>query len=522
MRTAVIILVLVVGLAGPTGPADTAAAAVCSNSFVAGLTALPDLGAGFYLGEQGGLYPGGANSVPSAHASLGLSIAGQVQPRNSAGSPDAAGKIVLLSIGVSNTSYDFTTFIATAASDSRVSSDVVLVDGGVSGHPIDFWLDLAGEPWGIVDGRLSSAGVSTAQVQVVWVMLPDRNLLPLPFPAEQVGYHDKLATVLRNLQSHFPNLKLAYLSSLAYTGYGVDHPDIEPIAFEEGFGVKWVIEDQIGGVGNLNANPASGAVVAPWLAWGPYTWANGLGPDEVVGGQPGRADGLEWLCADFTTDGIHPSDSGRAKTASMLLAHFTSAPTACPWFLAEGVACGAAPSAGFVDIAGSQFASDIIWLAAQGITNGCKPPPNALFCPEGLVTRGEMAAFLVRAVGYTDNGGGDLFVDDDGSIFENDIDILATAGVTNGCTPPPNAQFCPTGLVTRGEMAAFLSRALNLRVDGGNLFTDDDGSVFEADINKVAAAGITFGCSPPPNARFCPTEFVTRGQMAAFLHRAFG
>ena len=71
-----------------------------------------------------------------------------------------------------------------------------------------------------------------------------------------------------------------------------------------------------------------------------------------------------------------------------------------------------------------------------------------------------MAAFLVRALNYTDNGGGDLFVDDDDSIFEADIDRLATAGVTKGCNPPDNDRFCPTNNVTRGQMAAFLHRAL--------------------------------------------------------------
>jgi hypothetical protein len=54
---------------------------------------------------------------------------------------------------------------------------------------------------------------------------------------------------------------------------------------------------------------------------------------------------------------------------------------------------------------------------------------------------------------------------------------------------------------------------------GGNRFTDDDGSVFEGDIARLAAAGITRGCDPPANTRFCPGDPVTRGQMAAFLFR---
>jgi hypothetical protein len=71
-----------------------------------------------------------------------------------------------------------------------------------------------------------------------------------------------------------------------------------------------------------------------------------------------------------------------------------------------------------------------------------------------------MAAFLVRALGYTDNGGGNLFIDDDSSIFQEDIDRLGTAAVTKGCNPPINDRFCPDDNVTRGQMAAFLHRAL--------------------------------------------------------------
>ncbi|GBE23741.1 S-layer protein sap precursor [bacterium BMS3Bbin02] len=173
------------------------------------------------------------------------------------------------------------------------------------------------------------------------------------------------------------------------------------------------------------------------------------------------------------------------------------------------------------DIGESQFAGSILWLAETGITKGCNPPANDKFCPDDPVTRGAMAAFLVRFLGLTDDGGGNTFTDDNSSIFEADIAKLATAGITKGCNPPTNDKFCPDDPVTRGAMAAFLVRALGLTDDGGgNTFTDDDGSVFEADIAKLAAAGITLGCNPPTNDRFCPNDSVTRGQMAAFLNRA--
>jgi len=113
----------------------------------------------------------------------------------------------------------------------------------------------------------------------------------------------------------------------------------------------------------------------------------------------------------------------------------------------------------FVDVPTSnQFTTAVAWLAGEGITRGCNPPSNSRFCPDDPVTRGEMAAFLVRAFGYTDRGDRD-FLDDDGSVFETDIEKLAAAGVTLGCNPPANDRFCPDQATTRAQMAAFLHRA---------------------------------------------------------------
>ncbi|MCP3998127.1 MAG: S-layer homology domain-containing protein, partial [bacterium] len=175
---------------------------------------------------------------------------------------------------------------------------------------------------------------------------------------------------------------------------------------------------------------------------------------------------------------------------------------------------------GFDDIADSVFIGDILWLAESGITKGCS---DTSFCPTQYVTRGQMAAFLSRALGYTNSGDGDLFTDDDGSIFEVSIDRLATAGVTKGCNPPINDNFCPDNYVTREQMAAFLVRALNLIDQDPQIdFDDDDTSIFEDAIEKLATAGITKGCNPPTNSNFCPHDRVTRQQMAAFLNRALG
>ena len=73
-----------------------------------------------------------------------------------------------------------------------------------------------------------------------------------------------------------------------------------------------------------------------------------------------------------------------------------------------------------------------------------------------------MAAFLVRALGLTAGSSTDMFADDDASIFEDHIDRLAAAGITRGCNPPANDRFCPYSNVDRDEMASFIARALLL------------------------------------------------------------
>jgi hypothetical protein len=166
----------------------------------------------------------------------------------------------------------------------------------------------------------------------------------------------------------------------------------------------------------------------------------------------------------------------------------------------------------FVDIAGSPFFDEILWIADQGITQGCSPDR---YCPGDSVNRGQMASFLARALNLPSSST-DFFGDDNGSVHESNINRIREAGVTFGCG---DGVFCPADQVTRAQMASFLSRALNLPATSTDYFSDDTGDVHETNINRVAAAGITLGCR---TNNYCPREPVTRGQMAAFLFRAFG
>ena len=165
----------------------------------------------------------------------------------------------------------------------------------------------------------------------------------------------------------------------------------------------------------------------------------------------------------------------------------------------------------FNDLGSTTFRDDIAWLAEQGITTGCA---KALFCPNADVARDQMASFIARATGLTGTPA-DAFTDDDGNTHELNINRIYAAGITTGCGP---GLYCPAGKVRRDQMASFLSRALDLPPTATDYFTDDAGNTHQANINRIRAAGITTGCTA---TTYCPGTLVTRGQMAAFLHRAF-
>ncbi|MGH8958783.1 MAG: M15 family metallopeptidase, partial [Acidimicrobiia bacterium] len=188
------------------------------------------------------------------------------------------------------------------------------------------------------------------------------------------------------------------------------------------------------------------------------------------------------------------------------------------WFRAPDFECEDPPAYNFVGRFGDDdqnpFAPDIEWAAAEGITIGCNPPFNDWFCPRLPVTRAQMATFLVRALDLP-AASQDFFGDDSTSSHQADINSLAAAGVTTGCTA---GSYCPELSVTREQMASFLVRAFDLPTGATNPFADVGGT-HAADIAAIHEAGITTGCSLAPLS-YCPGGLVLREQMAAFLHRA--
>src|SRR5206468_2929988 len=147
----------------------------------------------------------------------------------------------------------------------------------------------------------------------------------LPFPWEPKFLQSLEVSTVQTLRERFPNLKLLYATSRIYGGYADIALNPEPHAFETGFAVKWLIGDQIAGKPELNFDAKKGAVRAPWIAWGPYLWADGV---------KGREDGLKWFKEDLRSDDhTHPSSKGCEQVSRLIKDFLKTDPTTKSWYL---------------------------------------------------------------------------------------------------------------------------------------------------------------------------------------------
>lgn len=283
-----------------------------------GLIPLTDMtGDDRYQGEDGGLYGGGKNTPPAAHEAAAKAALAQIQPLGPDGKPSASGRIVFVSISMSNATQEFSRFKSIADADPRKSSALTIVDCAQGGQAMAEWVPRDGGPWKTALQRIKSASVTPEQVQVAWVKLANKG------PRGTLQEHGrKLETdtlaVLQNARAHFPNLRVAYLGSRIYGGYATSMLNPEPYAYDSAFAARWLIQRQIKG------DDALAPEKSPLLLWGPYFWADGT--------KGRKTDALVWERADFAQDGTHPSESGRNKVAGMLLEFVATNPLARGWF----------------------------------------------------------------------------------------------------------------------------------------------------------------------------------------------
>ncbi|TAL59771.1 MAG: T9SS type A sorting domain-containing protein [Bacteroidetes bacterium] len=300
---------------------------LCSQTSV-GYPPINDLGAGTWNTFQGGLYPNGSNYIPAAHKNAGLQLASQIQPLDANGNPDAAnGKIVFLSVGMSNCTQEFSAFMPLGNSDPGKNSKVVLVDGAQGGQTAQIICSPYAGFWTTIDNRLQTNNVTAKQVQAIWYKEANQAG---SLPPDQI-YTDSLLSqskrIMNIIKTRYPNAKICYVASRIYGGYASSTLNPEPYAYLQGWVKKWLIDDQINGDAMLQHSGATPN--SPWIAWGTYNWADGT---------TARSDGLTWVCPiDFQNDGTHPSNAGAGKVAGRLLTFLDTDSTAC-WYRTGGCA----------------------------------------------------------------------------------------------------------------------------------------------------------------------------------------
>ncbi|MGY8642229.1 MAG: hypothetical protein ACKVJU_14190 [Verrucomicrobiales bacterium] len=279
---------------------------------------MTELGSEKYKGEDGGLYGGGSNEPPAVQLDAAMKASGEIQHLDADGKPFPDGKIGLFSVGMSNTTMEYSKFKQLADADPEKSPKVVIVDGAQGGQTALRWADPEAPLWKTVDARVKAAGLSDQQIQVAWMKQAEARPAQYgEFPDHVKQLQANLVKDLINLKAKFPNLKIVYLSSRIYGGYATTSLNPEPYAYEEAFAMRWLIADQIAGKAEMKNLPV--------LLWGPYLWADGE--------TPRKADGLTYTRTDLSEkDGTHPAETGRAKVATLLLDFMKTDATAKLWF----------------------------------------------------------------------------------------------------------------------------------------------------------------------------------------------
>jgi peptidoglycan hydrolase-like amidase len=254
-------------------------------------------------------------------------------------------------------------------------------------------------------------------------------------------------------------------------------------------------------------------VLAAALGWDVVTLVDLLNPSPAAsveftgtlnGGQVSIIKGASWLKSNMSLASPHVTGLVGDPTGPPVGAQDPT-PTVHP----------------FVDLEGNIHERSIDTIWQQGITAGCDVD---LYCPDGSVPRWQMAIFLVRLwplsgfdtpsnvdQGFTDIGGFNEFT-------QAQINILAQLEFTAGTSP---TTFDPNGVVSRWQMAIFLTRAIERAgitlPDGSDQgFQDLDGLLDSAKlaINQMKQLGITAGTSA---TTFDPDNPVRRDEMGTFI-----
>lgn len=258
----------------------------------------------FYMGEQGGLYPGGLNTPPAAYLAQLGALATDLADDD---------QLVVMGLGMSmmqNALAGFGPFL----NEPEVNDNLVLINGAIGSNQ-QRWEDPNYWGWNVGMQALAGAGLTAADVRVVLY----HNSWSGPsgtFPEYAEMVRDSFAITMGIIQDKYPNVDLILVNSRHYGGWNDDSKQPEPFAFWEGFSVKWLIEDRISCVSDCGA----------LLAWNAYQW--NTWPSSF-----GLPDGTIWPENYFVADGLHLSQAGQAVSGELWHEYLSGTSFTAAWYL---------------------------------------------------------------------------------------------------------------------------------------------------------------------------------------------
>lgn len=268
------------------------------------------------------LYPN-QNAMPASHRAAGNAIAASLQPLDANGKVDLAnGKILAIAEGMSNTRLEMDALLQQFIQNNpAINPQFQFVNLSQGGCALTCW---AAKGAGAIDPQVQIALIKHSNNRGQFSSGAPKDFDPpfttiasKRFPTHAQLTQGMLKQRILDLKIQYPNLKLLYITSRSYGGWKCSPADpeanCEPVAFEEGFSVKWLVESQVTG-SDAALNYSGPNPQAPWIAWGPYLWD------------------ASWPQDWFIANSAHPCAIGQTAIAKLWYDFLILDSTSRPWF----------------------------------------------------------------------------------------------------------------------------------------------------------------------------------------------
>lgn len=284
-----------------------------------------ELGSGYFRGYQGGLYPGGSNTLSGNYLQDLTQISDAIQPLDSNGQFSKGGYVVFIGVGASNPRTEFQAFQKMTDTFRNINKRLKTVNTCIGGQGVQKMNQANDNYWKQADKMMDSMGLSNLQVQIAWLETENTASADSSFPGGPRSLVSDVRVLLQMMKVKYPNLKVCYLSARTYagwvsggTGRGLEYPR----DYYNGWAMKWVIDSAIyraNGFEYLGSTPE-----IPMPVYSTYNWTNG---------EQLRLDGFSVDCdTDFGGDGLHLSIAGENKIGEQLFRFFNTDINTTKWF----------------------------------------------------------------------------------------------------------------------------------------------------------------------------------------------